>query len=173
MESLKSQITFKASQILRIRSGILLTTDGWHCGPGNATWRASAIGEYGCSAKAAMITHIIAVLEKGNDHNLSSRILAAYVKYIYAFCTYNILSSIEYEIQSHPHFFIAKSPQSKRTLLNVQPPRPTTLRQSQTLKVICLIPTLNRSLPICTSRCCEYLHEKSRWWSNYLNYIDH
>jgi len=45
----------------------------------------------------------------------------------------------------------AKSPQSKRTLLNVQPPRPTTLRQSQTLKVICLIPTLNRSLPICTS----------------------
>ena len=101
--------------------------------------------------------------EKGNELDQYSQILAAYMKYIYAFCTYNKLSSIEYDIQSHPHFFIAKSPQTKRTLLNVQPPRPTTLRQSQTLKVICLIPTLNRSLPICTSRCCKYLHEKSRW----------
>merc|ERR1711997_118169 len=32
--------------------------------------------------------------EKGSDIDLYSRILAAFVKYIYAFCTYNKLSSI-------------------------------------------------------------------------------
>ena len=56
-------MTFKASQILRILSGILLTTDGWHCGPGNATCRASAT-EYGCRTNVARITKSIAVKDK-------------------------------------------------------------------------------------------------------------